>query len=73
MNNPSLVGAKYCGRALSISSVTWLLLFTGCASIDGTAENHRVRENLVTRHVKQGQEEPENPIVSPEPGYEWFY
>ena len=73
MNNPSLVSAKYCERALLISSVICLLLFAGCASTDGTAENHRVRENLATRHVKQGQEESENPIVSPESSYEWFY
>jgi len=73
MKNPSLVGAKYCGRALSISSVFCLLLFTGCSSIDGTAEDHRVRANLVTSHVEQGQEEPENQAVSPDPAYEWFY
>jgi hypothetical protein len=50
-----------------------LLLSTGCSSIDGTAENHRVTANLVTRHVEQGQEEPENQAVSPDPAYDWFY
>jgi hypothetical protein len=72
MENPSLVSAQ-CARALSISSVICLLLFTGCSSIDGTAENHRATANLVTSHVEPGQEEPEEQPVSPEPSYEWFY
>jgi hypothetical protein len=73
MKNPSLVRAKYCGRALAISSVICLLLLTGCSSIDGTAENHRTTANLVTSHVEPGQEEPETQPVSPDPASEWFY
>ena len=73
MKNPSLVSATYCGRALSISSMICLLLFTGCSSVDGTADDHRVTTNLVTSHVEQGQEEPGKQPVSPEPSYEWFY
>jgi len=73
VNNPSVVFAKFGWRAFSISSVICLLLFTGCVSTDGAAENHRVTSNAVTRHVKQGQEEPEDQIVSSELGYEWFY
>jgi len=73
MKNLSLVSAKCCGRALSISSVICLLLFAGCSSIDGTTENHRVTANLVTSHVGPGQEEPEKQPVSPEPSYEWWY
>ena len=73
MKNPSFVSAKYCGRALSIPSMICLLLSTGCSSIDGTAENHSVTANLVTRHVEKVQEEPENQAVSPDPGYNWFY
>ena len=73
MKNSSLVSTRYWERALSVASVICVLLFTGCASVDGTAENHRVAANLVTRHVEQGQEEPENQAVEPDPGYEWFY
>jgi hypothetical protein len=73
MKNPSLVSAKCCGRAFSLSSVICLLLFTGCASIDGTAGNHGVTANLVARHVEPGLEETEKRPVSPEPSYEWFY
>lgn len=73
MKNPSLVSAKYCGRALSIASMICLLLFTGCSSIDGTAENHRATANLVTSHVEPGQEEPEEQPFSPDPSSEWFY
>jgi hypothetical protein len=73
MKNLSLVSAKYCGWAFSISSVIGLLLFAGCSSIDGTAENHRVTANLVTSHVEPGQEGPEKQPVNPEPSYEWWY
>jgi|HubBroStandDraft_3_1064219.scaffolds.fasta_scaffold830109_1 hypothetical protein len=73
MKNPSLVSAKYCEQALSISSVICLLLFTGCSSIDGTAENHRATANLVTSHFGPGTEEPEQQPVGPDPSYEWFY
>jgi hypothetical protein len=73
MKNSSLASARYWERALSVASVICVLLFTGCASVDGTAENHRVAANLVTRHVEQGQEETENQAVEPDPGYDWFY
>jgi hypothetical protein len=72
MKNPSLVSAQYCQRALSVWSVICVLVFTGCSSIDGTAENHKVTANLVTSHVDQAQQEPENQAV-PELSYEWFY
>jgi hypothetical protein len=73
MKSPNLVSAKYCGQALSISSVICLLLFAGCSSIDGTAADPRVTANLVTSHVGPGPEEPEKQPVSPEPSYEWWY
>jgi hypothetical protein len=73
MKNPSLVSAKCWGRALSLSSLICLLLFTGCSSIDGTTENLKVRTNLVTSHVEHGQEKADNQPVNPEPDYEWFY
>jgi hypothetical protein len=73
MKNPSLVSAKCCGQALSLSSVICLLLFTGCSSIDGTAGNLKVRTNLVTSHVEPGQEGPKKQFVNPEPDYSWFY
>jgi hypothetical protein len=67
------VSAEFCGQALSILSLASLLLFTGCSSIDGTAESHRVSANLMTKHVEPDQKEPENQTVSPELDYEWFY
>jgi hypothetical protein len=73
MKNPSLVSAKCCGRALSLSSVIGLLLFTGCSGIDGTTKNLRATANLVTSHVGPGQEETEKQAVSPEPSYDWWY
>jgi hypothetical protein len=73
MKNSCLVSARYCERALSVASAICVLLFTGCASIDGTAENHKMPANLVTRHVEQDQEEPESQAVGPDPSYEWFY
>ena len=72
MKSPSFVSEKYGEQALSISSIICVLLFAGCSSIDGTAENHKVAANLVTGHVEPAQEEPENQAV-PELSYEWFY
>jgi hypothetical protein len=71
----TLINAKYCLRALSVSSAIWLLALTGCSSIDGTAENHTVTTNLVTSDTEHGQEKhtPDNPPVSPDPDYNWFY
>jgi hypothetical protein len=73
MKNPNSVSSRYCGRALSISSVIGILLFTGCSSIDGTAENHKATANLVTSHVEPGQDEPEEQPFTPDPSSEWFY
>jgi hypothetical protein len=73
MKNSRLVGASCCEHALSLGSVICVLLFTGCAGIDGTAENHKVAANLVTRHVEESHGEPANQAVSPDPTYEWFY
>jgi hypothetical protein len=73
MKNPISVSSEHCGQALSLLSLASLLLFTGCSSIDGTAQSHAVTANLVTRHVEPYEEEPEDRAVSPEPDYEWFY
>lgn len=73
MKNPILVNASYGGRALAISSLICLLLFTGCSSIDSTTGNHRATANLVTSQIEPGQEGPEKRTLSPEPSYEWFY
>lgn len=73
MKNSNVFSARRCKRTLSVASVVCVLLFAGCASVDGTAENHKVTASLVAGHVEQGQEEPENQAVGRDPGYEWFY
>jgi hypothetical protein len=75
IKDPTLISAKYCLRALSVSSAIWLLALTGCSSIDGTAENHGVATSLVTSDTERGQEQskPDTQPVGPDPGYSWFY
>lgn len=75
MKNPTLISAKHCLRALSLSSAIWLLAFAGCSSVGGTAEDHRVTTNLVTSDTGYGQEKPkpDNQPVSPDLDYDWFY
>ena len=75
MNNSTLTSARYCLRGLSLSSAIWLLAFTGCSSIDGTAADHRVTTNLVTSDTEHGQEKtkPDNQPVTLDPDYDWFY
>lgn len=71
----TLIPAKYCLRALSMSSAIWLPALSGCSSIDGTAGNHRVTTNLVTSDTEHGQEKPKpyTQPVGPDPDYDWFY
>ena len=45
-----------------ILPIAWLLAFSGCSSIEGTAENHRGTINLL-KSIEQEHEKPENPPV----------
>jgi hypothetical protein len=51
MNNLRIFFVKYGGRALSISSVICVLMFTGCAGTDDAAESHTVASNAVTGFI----------------------
>ena len=75
MKNPTLISARYSLRALSVSSAIWLVAFTGCSSIDGTAGDHGVTANLLTSDTEHRQEtaKPDDQPVSSDPDYEWFY
>jgi hypothetical protein len=49
-----------------------LLAFTGCASFDGTTDNHNSTNNKVATYMTQSQETQPADSDS-DPGYEWFY
>ena len=49
-------------RTMRILPIAWLVAFTGCSSIEGTAQNHRVTTNLLT-YLQEDREKPENPRV----------
>ena len=49
-------------HTMRILPIAWLVAFTGCSSIEGTAENHRVITNLLT-YIQEDREKPENPRV----------
>ena len=52
-------------HTLPALSPAGLLLFSGCASVEGTAEIHRVTTNLLTRIEQDQGEKVENPPVHP--------
>ena len=73
MKNLKVISAKYCARALTISSTICLLAFSGCSSIDGGAVAHGLATNLQMSPTEHDQGKPGNQPVDPDPGYNWFY
>ena len=53
--------------------VIGLLAFTGCSSIDGTAQNQMAPKNHVAAYLEQTQEKSQPVDSNPDPTYEWFY
>ena len=51
-------------RTMPVSSVTCLLLCTGCSSVEATAANLGLRTSQVT-DIEQDKVKPENPRVHP--------
>ena len=51
-------------HTMLIWAAAWLVAFTGCSGIEGTAENHRVMTNLLT-YIEEDHGKPENPRVHP--------
>jgi hypothetical protein len=73
MKNPRLINARYCPRALTISSAVSLLAFGGCSSIGTGAANHGLTTSLLMGHIGPVEEESGDRPVAAEPDYEWFY
>jgi hypothetical protein len=73
MKNPRLINARYCLRALTISSAVSLLALGGCSSIGTGAANHGLTTSLLMGHIGHVEEESGDRPVAAEPDYEWFY
>jgi hypothetical protein len=50
-----------------------LLAFTGCASIDGTAQGQWPTDNRVGTYMEQSQQMVQPVDSDLGPGYDWFY
>jgi hypothetical protein len=79
-------GKKYYVRAALMLPVICLVAFTGCSSLDATAENHTPQVNRVGAYLTQNQEKTNHQVnlrtneqaTDREPAddgsqYEWFY
>jgi hypothetical protein len=59
-----LKGQKCNFHAMPVLAVACLLVFTGCSSVEGTAENFWASTSEVT-NMEQNEVKPENPPVHP--------
>jgi hypothetical protein len=73
MKNPRLINARYCLRALTISSAVSLLALGGCSSIGTGAANHGLTTSMLMGHIGPVEEKSGDRPVAAEPDYEWFY
>ena len=73
MKNSRLINAKYCLRALTISSAVSLLALGGCSSIGTGAANHGLTTSMLMSHIGPVEEKSGDRPVAAEPDYEWFY
>jgi hypothetical protein len=65
---------KYSLQIGLILPVACLVAFTGCSSIEGTADSRPAMNSRVSTYMQANQEPPATADNSDEdPGYEWFY
>jgi hypothetical protein len=74
MKNLIMFAKKYSLQTALILPVAGLVAFTGCSSIEGTADSRPAMNTRVSTYMQANQEPAATPDNSDEdPGYEWFY
>jgi hypothetical protein len=71
MKKPLLLNNKYYLQAAMILPVIGILAFTGCSSIDGTAERQQATTNRGT-YLEQKHQQLQPADSDPGPGYEFM-
>jgi hypothetical protein len=74
MKNLIMFAKKYSVRTALVLPVACLVAFTGCSSIEGTADSRPAMNSKVSTYMQENQEPAATADSSDEdPGYEWFY
>jgi hypothetical protein len=72
MKNLVRFAKKYSFRTALVLPVAGLVAFTGCSSIEGTADSRPAINSKVSTYMQETQE-PAADNSDEDPGYEWFY
>lgn len=74
MKNLIMFAKKHSLKTALVLPVACLVAFTGCSSIEGTADSRPAMNNRVSTYMQTNQEPAPTADNSDEdPGYEWFY
>jgi len=74
MKNLIMFAKKYSLQTALVLPVACLVAFTGCSSIEGTADSRPAINSKVSTYMQETQEPAATADNSDEdPGYEWFY
>jgi hypothetical protein len=74
MKNLISFAKKYSLQPALVLPVACLVAFTGCSSIEGTADSRPAINSKVSTYMQETHEPPTTADNSDEdPGYEWFY
>ena len=75
MENLFTFAKRHSVQAALVLPIAGLLAFTGCSSIEGTADSRPAINHRVSTYMQTNQEEPAAPVDNgdEDPGYEWFY
>jgi hypothetical protein len=74
MKNLIMFAKKYSLQPALFLPVACLVAFTGCSSIEGTADSRPAINSKVSTYMQETQEPAATADNSDEdPGYEWFY
>jgi uncharacterized protein YceK len=63
---------KYSLQSALVLPVACLVAFSGCSSIEGTADSRPAMNSKVSIYM-QANQEPAADNSDEDPGYEWFY
>ena len=74
MKNLIMFAKKYSLPTALVLPAACLVAFTGCSSIEGTADSRPAMNSKVSTYMQENQEPAATADSSDEdPGYEWFY
>jgi hypothetical protein len=75
MKNVTMLAKKYALQTALVLPMAFLIAFTGCSSVQGTAGSRSTLKTRVSTYAQENQERQATPVddADVDPGYEWFY